>query len=192
MIINVRGANGSGKSTVVRRVMEAFQVRDPIHTLGRSRPLGYVCGSVDSSSPRVFVPGSYETPTGGCDTISQIQVIYDLVKTYADVAGINVLFEGILAQHSATRLREVASKHETFAVVLTTPLSTCVESVRARRLERGDDRPFDPKNVEKEYKSVLSSTRALRAAGGLTIVEASRDEALAFCIEKLGVKRCAA
>jgi hypothetical protein len=38
---------------------------------------------------------------------------------------------------------------------LDTPLDTCIERVKQRRLERGNDKPFDPnRTLVKDYKAV--------------------------------------
>lgn len=181
LVINIRGSNGSGKSTLVRRVLEAHQAK-PVMQPGRARPIAYVCEAHD---PRLAFIGSYENPTGGADTITGgIERIFSLVQTYAD-AGVNVLFEGIVAQHSATRLLAVREKHDVEVVVLTTSLDDCVASVRERRAARGATTDeFDPKNVVKEYKSVLSSTRRLRG-DGVKIHEMDRDEALRYVAGRL-------
>lgn len=189
MIINVRGTHGSGKTTVVRRIMESYEVCNPLFIEGRKRPIAYRCE--DKHLKNVMVLGSYENTTGGCDTISQIEMIFDLALTYAD-AGYNVLFEGIVAQHSATRLLELNKKHPVDVIILTTPMEVAIESVKSRRAERGADvENFDPKNVIKEYKSVLSSTRNLESKG-MKMHKLGREEAFNFILAKIGHEQCVA
>lgn len=188
MIINIRGANGAGKTTVVRRVMESYSVSTPKFVDGRNRPIGYVCDGPDRHAgahlQRLFVPGSYENPTGGCDTIREIETIFDLVRTYAD-AGMSVLFEGIIAQHSKTRLNDLWRAHRDLVViVLDTSREACVQAVRDRRVAKGDDRPLDPSNVEKEYRGVHSGKNALRSLG-MRVEELDRENAVARCVELL-------
>lgn len=183
MIINVRGANGSGKSTVVRRVLESFQ-RETKFVPGRARPIGYQC----VNGP--YVVGTYENVTGGCDTIPSIEMIFEIVKLQAD-AGRDVLYEGILAQHSATRLMELNRVHPVTVVVLTTSQEDCVQAVRDRRAARGEEKPLDPTNVVKEYQSVISSTRRLKSAG-VEIIHLDREAAFEFCLRSLkGSAKCA-
>lgn len=183
-VLNVRGTHGSGKSTVVRRIKDLYQTISPTILPGRGRPFGYNCQGANYEP--VYIPGHYETPTGGCDTISSIEDIFGSVLTAAE-AGISVLFEGIVAQHSATRLFELNSKHPVTVIVLKTTLELCIESVIGRRKERGQDGPFNPRNVEKEFKSVLSSTKRLKE-NGIKVLELDREEAFAHCEEVL---RCA-
>lgn len=183
MIINVRGTHGSGKSMVVRRYLKLFWEDrvDILHVPDRARPFGYHCRRSDGKMTAIL--GSYESTCGGCDTIPQIETVYSEVKKQVAL-GHDVLFEGILAQHSAGRLLELQPLG-LIVVVLTTPLETCIEAVRQRRLKRGDDRPFDPKNVIKEHRSVESSTRRLTASG-VVIRHFGRDEAFSFVAENLG------
>lgn len=176
MIINVRGANGSGKSTVVRRVLQSFQSTIQL-VPGRARPFAYQC----VGGP--YILGTYENPTGGCDTIPSIEVIFEAVKLSAD-AGRDVLYEGILAQHSATRLLELNRVHPVTVVVLTTPLEDCVQAVRDRRAARGEEKELDPKNVVREFQSVISSTKRLKSSG-VEIVHLDREAAYEFCLRSL-------
>ena len=188
MIINIRGTHGSGKSTLVRRVRDLYDGQRPMMIPKRQRPLGYACtSSMVGPNPRLpplFVVGSYETPTGGCDTIGSIEQIFELVTTMAEHS--HVLFEGIVAQHSAGRLLDVALARpgEVTVIALSTPSEICVSSVEHRRLERGELTPLDPKNVLKEYKSVLSSSLRLQR-DGLPVLQMSRDEAFAHVVNLL-------
>lgn len=186
-ILNVRGGHGSGKTTLVRRVMEAYESSPggsklPGRVEGRGRPLYY---HLQADGMRMLmVVGSYETPTGGCDTVGSIDLIVQTVRTGA-MLGYAVLFEGIVAQHSSGRLIELSREFATEVVVLTTSCDECVASVRARREARGADvENFDPRNVVKEWKSVASSTRRIRgecrepingSPSGLAVLELDRE-----------------
>jgi hypothetical protein len=152
-----------------------------------------------------MILGTYENPTGGCDTIQaingtgSIEVIFDTVKS-GIAAQMAILFEGIVAQHSAGRLVDLHREHPVAVVVLSTTLEECVAAVRARRVERGaepDPGPydhqrsycmnpsahpncvtdgFDPKNVVKEWKSVASSSKRL-IGDGVPILSLDRETA---------------
>lgn len=186
MIIQVRGANGSGKSTLVRRVLDGYSIK--LETMRPSRggrpprPLYYSC--VDPHREPVTILGSYLNPTGGCDTIPDVETVFALADTLGE-GGANVLFEGILAQHSATRVLSLRDHgHDVRLIALTTPLEECVASVRKRREERGDDRPLDPTNVEKEWRGVQSAARRLRG-DGVSVEHLDREAAYARVIELL-------
>lgn len=188
MIIQVRGTHGSGKTTTVREVMKRFECK-PHSIEGRKRPIGYECvyktGKPGKDDVYLWVPGSYENATGGCDTISEIEVIYGIVKQQAE-AGFHVLFEGILAQHSAPRVLELVDVHHYLGIVLTTPLELCVERTNQRRAERGKEKLEDDSNIRKEWKSVRSSMDTLRRKGA-NVVEMDVASAVARILQELGV-----
>lgn len=183
MIINIRGTHGAGKTTVVRETMRQYANQSPMHLSGRTRPVGYLLEHSPIGLRDVFVTGSYENATGGCDTISKIEVIFDQIKRQA--AERDVLFEGILAQHSLPRLVEASKITETHVIVLDTPLEVCIASVQARRNERGDTRPLNTSNIEKEHKSVLSALRRLRLESGIKTHHVGRQAALELTIDLL-------
>jgi len=174
MIINVRGANGSGKSTLVKRVLDLYE-SEPFYVSRRQRPMGYRCKSFRGGVNALLIPGAYETPTGGCDTISDASTIYDMIQQAAE-AGLDVLFEGIVAQHNTTRLLELMRSHAVVVIQLTTSMEDCIESVRTRRIARGETTPFAGDNVKKEYKSVISSCDRIRS-NGYAVVKLDREAA---------------
>jgi hypothetical protein len=194
MIINVRGANGSGKSTVARRVLDLYRENGtatptmrPSRGNREPRPLYYTCQHPRLSE--LVILGTYENPTGGCDTIPDVETVFTLATTLHD-GGVDVLFEGILAQHSSTRLINLARNRELRAIVLTTPMQDCVAAVKDRRAARGDERPFDPTNVEREFQSVLSMTRRIVNAG-VKVEKLDREAAFARCVELLTIEDAA-
>ncbi len=177
MIINIRGTHGSGKSTLVRRVKEMYGDGAVAQMLaGRKQPFGYMCRA--PGLRQLYIPGHYVGPCGGCDSISSIESIFDSVRTAAE-SGVQVLFEGIVAQHSAGRLLDLHMIHPVKVIALSTSQEECIESVVQRRAERGQTEEFDPKNVIKEFKSVLSSSRRL-TNDGLPVEFMSREEAFDY------------
>lgn len=184
-VVNIRGTHGSGKSTVVRRVLELLGDQVPEHVDGRTRPISYLC-----HSGRLRVLGHYETPTGGCDTISKSEKTYELMRV-STLSGVNVLFEGILAQHSTGRLVELIKSTTDVdykIVVLSTSLEECIASVKKRRDDRGVVGDFDPRNVTREYKSVLSSTRRLEH-DGVRVLRLDRESAFRDVCEILSLRQ---
>jgi len=182
VIINVRGANGSGKTTAVRSVLNEYQTRKPHFVEGRSKPLYYTCESPGLLPVKIL--GSYELVSGGCDNIPEVETVFTLARMLAD-GGANVIFEGILAQHSSTRLLDLHRVHPVDVLVLTTSQDDCVASVKDRRRERGADVDnFDPKNVIKEWKSVQSSSKTLQTKG-MHVMRLSRAEIVPYILEKL-------
>jgi energy-coupling factor transporter ATP-binding protein EcfA2 len=191
VIINIRGTSGSGKSTLVRRVMELYKGgKTRVMADGRKQPIGYIMHS--PAGRPLAVVGHYETDCGGCDTISQMETIFENAAK-ADQLGMDVLFEGLLISADVNRtvaLHKVA-KRGMQVVALTTPLEQCLADVNKRRKgayekrinalssentalaeagrklrelppERGD---VNPANTTSKFKGVKQSLVRLRDAG---------------------------
>jgi hypothetical protein len=169
-IVNIRGCNGSGKTTVVRRFLE----RLPNEPLGGrpGRPAGY---RVDASpwglTLPVYVVGSYENACGGTDGIKTQEEIVDRVRR-AHAAGGHVLVEGLLMSKSsdggvtAPALRELGG----IFAFLDTPWQVCLDRVLARRAAAGNDKPFDPdKTMRTAYEQCHRSAELLTLAGGYDV-----------------------
>lgn len=104
MIIQLRGTSGSGKSTIVKHVMQRFPRIVKLHREGRRQPIGYLCG--DDKGLRLQIIGHYETACGGCDTITSLDDVYQQV-TQAATFGYDVLYEGIMASGEYKRCVEL-------------------------------------------------------------------------------------
>lgn len=194
MIINIRGTGGSGKSTVVRRIMELYPKKEPIFIQGRRQPLRYdlypnaeePLWSPTGPLPLV-VPGHYETPTGGCDTLKSIEDVYQILY-FTVQREMNAIFEGIISQDDVTRAVALSKRvgRENFLVItLTTPLAECLKGIQARRDARGDARPLSPTNTTNRAKRVKQIASRLKDAG--VLVEAlDREQAFLRARQALG------
>ena len=168
-IVNIRGCNGSGKTTIVRRFLE----RLPTTPLGGkpSRPAGY---QVDASSwgisAPIFVVGSYENACGGADGINTQQEIAERV-TKAHPLG-HVLVEGLLMSKSSANghVAPILKQHGAIFAFLDTPWDVCLERVLNRRKAAGNDKPFDPeKTMRSAYEQCHRSHELLTEAGGYDV-----------------------
>lgn len=187
-VINIRGTGGSGKSTVVRRIMELYPCREALPRSTGKRPRGYL---LSGRLGTLLVPGHYETPTGGCDTLKTVDEVYEMIwaAVRADPPQ-NVLYEGIMVQDDLSRavkldrwMREsvaiygqVPDEESRLNVIrLNTPIEVSLAGVRARREARGDERPLDEKNTRARHETQVRMESRLRAAG--VAVEALDREA---------------
>ena len=185
MIINIRGTSGSGKSTVVKSLLNCREeLVHPHFVEGRKRPLGYW---VEHPARRIAVIGHYETACGGCDTIPNMDRIFELI-TQCHKMGAHVLFEGLLVSAEGRRTIELGERvgWDQFVVLrLTTDLEECVESINQRRRAKNPEAPdVNPKNTEQKYKGTLSTCRRIEAAGG-TVREFDRVGAYKYVMEQL-------
>lgn len=146
MILNIRGTHGSGKSWIVHKLLTegSVQLDDQGHWIQR-----WDCGVV----------GRYSNICGGCDGIKTANEVVRRVKSFSGMFQ-HVVFEGILVSHTFKRYSDLAFELPDFwFLFLDTPLATCLARVKARRLERGNKKPFDPKNVIKDYYNIWKNVR---------------------------------
>lgn len=161
MIIQIRGTSGSGKTWIVKRLMEKFPFKPVVTKSGEIK--GYYCKKLN-----LFIVGKYTTACGGCDTIkSQDEICHRIEK--AVQRGWDVLFEGLICSHIAARYADLYHKHQQQGnpvrfVFLDTPLEVCREQINKRRAERGKP-PVFAKNTEKDYTSTHRSRENMHSMG---------------------------
>lgn len=183
MIINLRGTNGSGKSTIVKAVMEKFDMH-PSWRVGRRQPIGYF--SIDIDKPKLWVVGHYETECGGCDTIPVMDDVYDQIIK-AKKEGYNVLYEGIMASGEYRRCADLHKEtHDVMVIALDVLLADCITSILERR-ERTHrtTKPFNAERTTRRQREVRSMMEHLKVAG-VPVYWRTREEALRICLKELG------
>lgn len=164
MIVNVRGVSGSGKSTLVRAVMSYYPEKIPRVMMGIRNPLGYFLKGVEGAPP-LYVPGHYETPCGGCDTMPSANSVALRIFTAKD-AGMNVLFEGSKFYGGTQNiLRLIRAEPETVVISLTTPLDVCVTNLTKRRTSQRKDAKVQPSKIAAQYDRENDELEALEKAG---------------------------
>jgi thymidylate kinase len=184
VLINLRGPSGSGKSTAVRAVMKRATFR-PIYGVlfGLRCPEAYQARlpQVDADT---FVLGPYRTPCGGCDAIASVDMIIALVERYARRG--HVVFEGMMISSGFSRVGELlAASGDAVVLFLDTPAAVCIERVNARRSERGDARPFDPRHLLQNHARIAALKDKLTAAGTLRVLSINAEEAADVIIRLL-------
>lgn len=191
MIFNIRGTSGSGKSTLVRRVMELYGAKSSVFIKGRKRPICYLLDrKEDQEGLGLAVVGHYESACGGCDTISKMDEIFDIVRHWHNQER-DVIFEGLLISADVNRTLQLYLDVLPLLVVGLdkVELPTCLAGVNARRMKRlGPEKytPVNPKNTESKYKGVKQSMTRLRGEG-VGVLSCDRDEGLALLIRELNL-----
>lgn len=157
MIIQVRGTSGSGKSTVMKKVMGLMGDWQARHQAGRKRPLYYVS---QSEWPTTLLLGHYEIDCGGCDTLGSAPDAYNLtVQVLADRPGAHVLSEGLLLSEDVKwtlALRDAG--HDVRPIFLRCTVDECLAKVKVRQEQKGRP-PADPERV------VMKLTRRVETIG---------------------------
>jgi len=156
VVINIRGTSGSGKSYIVRQLLEAcgmgvssYEVKHHGKTLAT--------GVVLPSGVPMFAIGSYVNVCGGCDTITNQDWICSTVRYFSQFG--HVVFEGLIVSHLWTRYRELTREINGFGLqykwlFLDTPLEACIENVLKRREERGTKSEFNTQNTEDKWYAI--------------------------------------
>lgn len=175
MIINIRGTSGSGKSTIVRKIIKNYKTKTTYRKKGRKQPLGYVYHRPGGKS--LAVVGHYETPCGGCDTINDTFEIFTLVRE-SHKAGFDVLFEGLLIAADVNRVGALHTDGLPLLVIeIDLPIEDCLQSVNERRKERKPDATeVNPKNTTAKHKGVKLSIERLKSLG-VNCESLSREDA---------------
>lgn len=154
MIINIRGTHGSGKSTVVKSILDRYP-NAPIMGTGK-KPEGYKLTIPWIDRP-LYIVGAYMTACGGCDAIQPYSLIWPRVIELARRG--HVIFEGALVSNSYGNIgRDSEEFGDQFVFAfMNTPLEVCIARILKRRAEKGNTSLFDPnKSVVRIYKSCQS------------------------------------
>lgn len=164
MIIDIRGTNGSGKSWVVHHLLDTLptvNILTPYHPRKKRETLGYILTDYDAA-----VVGQYKRTCGGCDTIKTADKIEARIRVFARTYK-KVILEGITVSHTFERYNNLALDlgDDYYFLFLDTTLETCIERVKARRVDRDNEKTFDPRNVVSDYERVLVAKRKLTEAG---------------------------
>ena len=194
MIINLRGTNGSGKSTVARDLIERQMKLDRVpgeHPIsGRYLTVLLDATKVNTGGPRhvvgyhlpefdLCVVGRYETDCGGCDGIKTQDLIYAAV-TAAAKRYRNVLFEGVIVSTIFERYLTlsralVRSKAGPFVwAYLDTPGELCLRRIQARN----GGKPIKEELVLNKLASIARTREKAGAEGDQWVTTIRHKKAL--------------
>lgn len=156
MIIQVRGTSGSGKSTVVRKVMESLGDWSPEFIDGRKRPIRYR----HKRYKGLVVLGHYEIDCGGCDTIGSAPKVFEAVQ---DTKFTVLLSEGLLWGED---VKWTLQLDDVRAVFLTTSPQECLKRVEIRQNGREPaDRDRVWRKLSKRVETIDRARVRLESAG---------------------------
>lgn len=158
LIVNLRGNNGSGKSTVARLLMAGNNAR-PLHTT-EGKVWGYQF-KVKGCKRQWVIIGRYTTACGGMDTLDKVsrKRIPELIQEAVDMK-CNVFLEGIMLStyYGAVGAYTVKFGSSCVFAYLDTPLEECIRRIVARRKAIGNTKLFDSsKQVIPRHKQIQSS-----------------------------------
>lgn len=179
MIIQIRGTSGSGKSTVMRHVMESLGDWNSVFSEGRKKPLYYV----NVERPDTVVLGHYESPCGGGDTIGSSPKIYAEIVKRLEEGFEHVLVEGLLLSEDVKWSSQMSGLKVVFLI---TPLETCLEQIQKRRTAEGNDKPLNPSNTSNRV-GVIERARTKLVELGVECRRCSANQAHRVILNWLGL-----
>lgn len=185
MIVNVRGMHGSGKSTLVRKLLAMYK-STPIYIAGRKTPVAYKCRR--KGWPKLVIVGNYSAEVGGgCDSLPNVRVIYGTIRKYAK-RGWHVVYEGIVAQHGTPHIVRIHEEGQwpICVVVMDIPRKKALRGVKRRRRARGNHRPFDVTNFNGEIDRVRSTVARCESFGVRVIRCSTRRATMARVVRLVG------
>lgn len=193
-IVSIRGTHGSGKSSVVTKIMGLYPFKT-IETRVPGKPNkpdklrtdGYVVALPNGET--LYIVGPYKTACGGCDAI----------QPYSDIAGQigygfgacdHVLLEGALVSSSygtIGHLMDTFAPNAVFAF-LDTPLDECLRRIAARRAAKGNFEPVNPKNTSVKHENVARTKAQMDKLGSrIRIVDIDHTQAVRQVLKLFGV-----
>jgi len=150
MIINIRGTNGSGKSTVVFNLMEKYGYG---FQYSRSNKKKAEATLIDAPYGFIYAIGQYKTQCGGCDGVKTQDEVCRLVKKYSKKG--HVIFEGVIVATCYRRYRDLLRKSGDYRMCfIDTPLRTCISNIKKRRLKKGNTKLFNPEGATNKFHQI--------------------------------------
>lgn len=164
MIINLRGTNGSGKSTVARALMgtdpEEVELAEFQTPAGKWRQvIGY-----RNPALGLIVVGPYRTDCGGCDGVKTQDLICEAVTSAAKDFNQHVFFEGVIVSTLFSRYAKLADelgRDEFVFAYLDTPLAVCLKRIQ----KRNGGKPIKEDLVADKVRAINSTRHKADAAG---------------------------
>ena len=170
LLVNVRGCNGAGKSTIpmemLRNDLDAFEVVWDYE--GSERVVATVFPKY-----QFLAIGKYQTKCGGLDSIKSTQETKDAVDVLWD-CNFNILMEGVLA--STVRgtyislFQDMLQQHKTQRQVtifnIIPPLEVCLQRIQ----QRNGGKPIKSELVENKQKVVQRNHQQFLNAGLRSLV----------------------
>jgi hypothetical protein len=160
-IVSLRGTHGSGKSSVVFKILQKYPHYPSPLKDSKGKPEAIIVRLPNSDT--VYVVGRYDTACGGCDGIQPYSEIWPRIDHGASTIR-HVLFEGALVSSSygsIGRNSEAYGDKVVFAF-LDTPIETCLKRIAQRRAAKGNFEPVNPDNTVGKYNSIERSIAKIR------------------------------
>lgn len=175
MIIDIRGTNGSGKSYPIHKLLEQF-----LTTEVKRQIWDTTCGEqVETTLIEpidLALVGSYRTNCGGADEVTKQDAIVEVLRALNQRHKVVVVEGSIVASVYArweALAREMDDKY--IFMFLDTPVEECIASVRKRRLDKGNFKPFNPEQTLIPRHEAIQRLKDRLIEAGRNVETHSRD-----------------
>lgn len=192
-IVSIRGTHGSGKSTIVKKILEKYP-HDTVGFYGGKRPDGYLVRP-PGHDERIYIVGPYLTACGGCDAVQPYDRILEQLA-WAEEAGHHILLEGALVSSSYGRVGETMNRmNDPIFAFLDTPLEVCLDRIAKRRATKwaearkpGAPPPVNPKNTAVKHENVARTKHQMAKLGSrIRIVDIDHKKPVQQIMKLFGI-----
>ena len=162
-VFDIRGTNGSGKSSLVRNILKRHKNELKL----------------DEDIPYHFIPelnlcvlGRYDKQGSGVDNIKGSDRLQEFMRD--KLKHHNVMLEGVIVSHVFERWDKMADSENWnyHFFYLKVDIEECIERVKERRAKNGNNKPYDPKNTIRFAKQTDRTIDKLRSNNrDITIIE---------------------
>ena len=168
VVINIRGTSGSGKTYVVKKILNAGNWKT---WMDGNKILGYY-----NVEKKWAIIGPYDSACGGCDRIHTQQETEERIKQWLNWE-FNVIFEGVVISTIFERWYNfsisIKDKANMLFCYLDTPIETCIKEVEDRRERSGKDRKFNTENTTNRVDSINRTETKFKQKGCYCIRQTS-------------------
>lgn len=170
-IVNIRGTNGSGKSTIPMKMIE--QDRSTFILTDKGEEVATVIPKF-----KTVAIGTYRRKTGGLDGIRSTDRMKELLEK-VKYLNLNILLEGILASTVFSTYRDIFYKFENEHFVTRKAVVFSIlppfEEVKERVKKRNGGKEVKWEQVESKYNTVKRNADKFKEAGLLSLVVDNSD-----------------
>ncbi|HZP69242.1 MAG TPA: hypothetical protein VFB29_04800 [Pseudolabrys sp.] len=169
MIVNLRGTSGSGKTTIVRRLIANYDAKPVYGMLGWRQP-----EAIKLLRPApLYALGPY--PAAGCDAVASalgVEGVIRLLEKYA--ARGDVIFEGLIISSMFGAIGAWLRDHPPAIIAV---LDVGLDECRAGLSERQGNQQRAARTQEAHHLRTLQVADKMRAAG-MRVEKLNREEAV--------------
>lgn len=167
-LIGIKGTSGSGKTTIVFKILSQYKYKTNYFVNGRRAPIAHVF-ETEGKRP-VAVIGHYDAGSNGCgglDSISHYHCMNELINHFWGL-GYHCITEGLLYSGDAlqTIKHNKITNGQSRILALTTSIPDCVAAVNARRRDKDPNASdVNPDNLISKNNSIPGVMKKLEEAG---------------------------